>query len=169
MSKQWTRADSQLTIRRRTLMCLGPNNAKADYANWGYRGRRGATMALSWLSQAACMYATHPLGSLPFLFPSPSVMTFPKPTLLSFPSKTPTLPCLFRGPHYRHCCQSERSRVRAEDQHDRYIPRGLINQLVLFPHPPMKQHSLWKQKGGEREEGCRRLSGGKEREKKGRA
>lgn len=161
MSKQWTRADSQSTMRRRTLMCLGPNNAKADYANWGYRGRRNATMALSWLRQAVCVYATRPLGFLPFLFSFPQCDDLPQINSPLPPPKTPTLLCLFRVPHYRRCCQSERSRVRAEDQHDRYTPHGLINQLVFFPQPLMIQRSLWKQKGGERDEGCGRESGGK--------
>lgn len=83
------------------------------------------------------MYATHPLGFLPFLSSFPQRDDLPQTN--PPPHPTPALPCLFRGPHYRRCCQSWRSRVRAEDQRDRYArptpPPGLINQLLFFPHP----------------------------------
>lgn len=76
------------------LNVSGPNNAKADYANWGYRGHCNVTMAPSWLSWAACVYATHPLG---FLFPPtdalPQKKHYPMVSVLR--------------PHYRQCCQSQ--------------------------------------------------------------
>lgn len=85
-----------------------------------------------------------PLGFCLFFFPSPSVMTFPNPPPTPQKKKQPYATVSVRGPHYRPCCQSERSRVRAKDQHDQYDPCGLINQLVFFPHPPMRQRSFWK-------------------------
>lgn len=92
------------------LNVSGPNNAKADYANWGYRGHCNVTMAPSWLSWAVCMYATHPLGFLP-----PPPHRCPSP-------KTPYPLVSALRPHYRHCCQSE--------------GRGSWQRISLINSPP---------------------------------
>ena len=76
------------------LNVSGPNNAKADYANWGYRGHCDVTMAPSWLSRAVCECVR---------YPSPWVSVFPTDAL----PKTPYPMVSVLRPHYRGCCQLE--------------------------------------------------------------
>lgn len=95
MSKQWARADFAVNNAMPHLNVSGPNNAKADYANWGYRGHRDVTMAPSWLSRAVCVRTLPiPLGFFFFPHRCPSPKT-PYPTLSVL------------RPHFRRCCQSE--------------------------------------------------------------
>lgn len=77
------------------LNVSGPNNAKADYANWGYRGHCNVTMAPSWLSWAVCAC----------VLPIPLGFSFFPPTD-AFP-KTPYPVLSVLRPHYRGCCQLE--------------------------------------------------------------
>lgn len=113
------------------LNVSGPNNAKADYANWGYRGHCDVTMAPSWLSRAvcACMLPI-PLGS----FFSPQ---------MPFPKKPPILCSLLWG---LIIGAAVNQRVKGRGRGSSWsIPPGLINQLVFSP-PPMRYQLPSKQR-----------------------
>lgn len=112
------------------LNVSGPNNAKADYANWGYWGRCNVTMAPSWLSWAVFVRTLPiPLG---FFF-SPQ-MPFPKPPI----------PCsLFWG---LIIWAAVNWKVKGHGRGSAWsIPPGLINQLV-FSFPPIRYQLPSKQR-----------------------
>lgn len=122
------------------LNVSGPNNAKADYANWGYRGHCNVTMAPSWLDcvclhLCVCVFKTHPLGS-----PPPLTNAFPK---------TPVLQSLCRGLIIEAVVNWK---VKGQGRgSDWSIPPGLINQLV-FSFPPMRMQAHIKTKEWEGKE-----------------
>lgn len=66
------------------LNVSGPNNVKADYANWGYRGHCNLTMAPSWLDcVCVCVYVCMCVSAqtIPLGFYFPPQMPFPKPSI----------------------------------------------------------------------------------------
>lgn len=130
------------------LNVSGPNNAKADYANWGYWGRCNVTMAPSWLG-CECVHYSSPWVS--FFFPPQ--MPFPEPA-------TPHTMVSSVRPHYKGCCQWE---GQGSSQRIRLInnPPGLINQLV-FSLPPIGNQLTSKQRS-ERKKMSERISRTKEK------
>lgn len=72
----------------------GPNNAKANYENWGYRGHCSVTMAPSWLSRDVCMCVCS-LSPWVYFPPTDAIPKTPYPTVSVV------------RPHYRGCCRSE--------------------------------------------------------------
>ena len=125
------------------LNVSGPNNAKADYANWGYRGHRDVTMAPSWLSRAVCVRTLPiPLGFFFFFF-------FPTDAL---PRKPPILRSLSWG---LIIGAAVNQKVKGRGRGSAWsIPPGLINQLV-FPPPPIRCWPPSKQRS-ERDENARK-------------